>query len=384
MEKKLNRKIIYLAGFLFSLPLALTSYINSSFLELYINEYYVSIVYAFSSILSIWGFFEIPRVLTRLGNRITTLILCLVVFFSLLTLALGKTAVIIIPAFIVFFVFNGLILATLDIFIEDLSKHTSIGKFRGLYLTVINLGWVISQLVSGSIISQSSYSGIYLLSAGLMLIEAGLFVFFLHKFTDPKYKKVSIGKTISFFWHNKHASLIYLLNLILKFFFAWMIIYTPIYLHQHLALSWEQIGLIFTFMLLPFVVLSFPLGKLSDKIGEKKILRLGFLISALFTILIPLITTPKIWVLAIVLFGTRVGAAAIEVMSESYFFKIVNEENADAISFFRNTTPISFLIAPLIAVAVLYFVPEFKFIFFVLGGIMLAGYLIAGKLEDVK
>lgn len=379
---KLNRKIIYVAGFIFSLPIALTSYINSSFLEGYVNTYWIGTIYIVGSLLSIWGFLEMPKIMTRIGNRMATLLFCLLTFFSLVTLAFADQAYIVVPAFILFFVANGFIIASLDIFIEDFSKGSSIGGFRGFYLMIINSAWVVAQIISGTIIKRSSYTGIYLISAFFMIVVAGIFVFFLHKFKDPHYKKVSIRKTITFFIENKHVSKIYLINLLLKFFFAWMIIYTPLYLHEYLNLDWEKIGMIFTIMLVPFVLLSYPLGKLSDKIGEKQFIKLGFLISALSTIIIPIITTPTVWILALVLFLTRVGAATIEVMSESYFFKSVTEENADAISFFRNTTPISYIIAPMLALPILYFT-SFQYIFFVLGGFMLLGYLVTSRLEDV-
>ena len=59
-----------------------------------------------------------------------------------------------------------------------------------------------------------------------------------------------------------------------------MIIYTTLYLHDTMKFSWQSIGSIYAFMLLPFVLLSlsYPLGRLSDKIGEKKILIIGFII----------------------------------------------------------------------------------------------------------
>ena len=163
-----------------------------------------------------------------------------------------------------------------------------------------------------------------------------------------------------------------------------MIIYMPIYLHQHIGFSWSQIGLIFSIMLVPFVVLDFPLGKLSDKIGEKKMLLIGFAIISLSVLAIPLIKTQTLLFWTGILFLTRVGAATIEVMSESYFFKIVHEENADAISFFRNTAPLSFIIAPLCAIPVLLFIPSFEYIFFVLGAVLLLGLFTALRLKDVK
>lgn len=378
-----NRKIIYLIGFIFSLPIAFTSYINSSFLENYINNYYISFVYVVASILSILTFLEMPKLITRFGNKNTILLGSILTTLCLISLALNKNVFVVITSFILFFIANGIIFAVLDIFIEDFSLHTNIGKFRGFYLMIINAAWVFSQIFSGFVIEKYSYTGIYLLSSVLVVIMAIILFYSLRDFTDPKYTEFSVKKTVKYIFNNKHISRIYLINLILKFFFAWMIIYTPIYMHQYMHFNWEQIGFIFTIMLLPFVFLSFPLGKLSDTLGEKNFLKLGFLISACSTILIPIITTPKIWVFALILFMTRVGAATIEVMSESYFFKTVNEENADVISFFRNTTPVSYIIAPIIAMPILYFV-SFSYIFFVLGGVMLGGYLITSKLEDIK
>ena len=381
---KNSRKIIYLAGFLFSIPLALTSYINSSFLETYISEYYIGIIYVIASLATIWGLLEMPKILTRFGNRYTALLFSLIIFFSLLLLAFGNNAFIVIPAFILYFLSSNFIIASLDIFVEDFSKSSSIGRIRGLYLMIINSAWVIAQLISGSIIAQSSFKGIYLFSAGFMVLFSVIFILFLRNFTDPKYKKIPILKTVKFFAQNKKISKIYLINFILKFFYTWMVIYTPIYLHEYLNFGWDKIGIIFSIMLIPFVILEFPLGKLSDKIGEKKMFIAGFIVSILSILAIPFINEPRLIFWAGILFATRVGAATIEVLSESYFFKVVSEENADAISFFRNTTPLSYIIAPLLAVPVLLFVPSFEYLFFILGAVMLYGLFITLRLRDIK
>ncbi len=381
---KHNRKIIYLAGFLFSIPLALTSYINSSFLESYINEYYVSILYVVSSLLTIIGLLQMPKILERLGNRRTTFWLSIILFLSLLALAFGENKFIIIPAFVLYWISASFIIATLDIFVEDFSKSSSVGRFRGFYISVINIAWIVSEMVSGSIIAKSSFAGMYLLSAMFMLLVSIIFIFSLHNFVDPKYKEVPILRTVKLFIKNKTISKIYFIDLVIKFFYAWMVIYTPVYLHQYLNFSWEQIGLIFTIMLLPFVLLSFPLGLLSDKIGEKKIMIAGFFIMSASTLSIPLITESKVWIWALVLLCTRIGAASTEAMSESYFFKVIDEKNADDISFFRNTSPLAYIIGPLLAIPVLFYVPSFKYLFFVLGAILLVAFLMSLRLKDVK
>ena len=379
-----KREIIYVAGFLVSIPIALTAYINSSFLEAYSSASFVGILYAIASIATILVLLQMPKILTWGGIRRATTIFSLLTFTALIFLASGKNAFIVYSAFILFFTSSSLLFACLDIFIEDLSKRSSIGKFRGWYLMILNGAWVVAQMISGSIIAKSSFTGIYIFSAGFMFLVYVIFSIFLHDYQDPIYKKVPIKKTARYFLENKNFSKIYFLNFILKFFFTWMIIYTPIYLHEYIGFTWQEMGIIFTIMLLPFVILDYPLGKISDKIGEKRLLMLGFSISALFTILIPLVTVKTLWIWAAVLFFTRVGAATIEVMSESYFFKSVTEENADAIGFFRNTSPLSFIVAPILAILILLFVPSFEYIFFVLAAILLTGLFVTLRLRDVK
>ena len=379
-----NRKIIYIAGFLFSIPMALTSYINSSFLENHINAYNVSITYIVSSVLSILLMLKMPDLLTKIGNRLTTLVFGVLTLLSYLGLAFSNNSSVIVASFILYFVSTNFILASLDIFIEDFSKKRSIGSARGMYLMILNSAWVISQVISGSIIAKSSFKGIYLFSAGFILLFSVMFRIFLKNFKDPKDKKVPVIKTARVFIKNKNISRIYVLNFLLRFFFAWMIIYTPIYLVNYMNFGWAEIGGMFSIMLLPFVFLGFPLGKLSDKIGEKKILTIGFLVSAFSLAFIPFFVMPNFWLWAGILFMTRVGAATIEVMSETYFFKSVSEEDDDVISFFRNTMPLSFIGAPLVAIPVLYLVPSFKYIFFVLSAVMFFGALVSLRLRDVR
>jgi len=378
-----ERIIVYTAGIFFALAMALTSYINSTFLGLYLPGNYVGLVYILASTLSVLSLLLLDKILTRFGNRRVSLFAAALLAAALVVLALGENAGIIVAAFTLYILAWNILIASIDIFVEDFSLKNSIGRFRGLYLMLINGAWVLAQILSSSVINKSSYSGIYLLSALFMVLTTVIFILFLRNFRDPEYKKVPVIKTVEFFAENKNVSRIYLINLILKFFFAWMIIYTPIYLHEHIGFGWEKIGIIFTVMLLPFVLLTFPLGKLSDKDGEKKMLMGGFLITAFFTLLIPFLHSPSVWLWDIVLFGTRVGAATVEVMSESYFFKAVPEEDAEDMAFFRNTAPLSFILAPLVATPLLLILPDFSYLFLVLGVILLFGYAVTRKLEDI-
>ncbi len=383
MQKRHKRTIVYIAGFLYSLPIAFTSYINSSFLENFISAKFVGILYTIASIITMIALVKMPKLMQLLGNRKVAMWLSATLTATLLTMGISNGNLTIL-AFVLSFIVSNLLITSLDIFVEEYSNTKNTGKVRGAYLALMSLAWVVAQLISGSIINKSSFSGIYIFSSLFMLLTTFIFAFFLHDFKDPIYKKFALVKTLRTFAKSPNLRKAYLINLVLKFFFVWMIVYTPIYLHENIGFNWGQIGIIFSIMLMPFVLVTFPLGELSDKIGEKQMLIYGFLIMATSTAIIPFITLPQVYIWAAILFATRLGAATVEIMNESYFFKLVHEENVDEVAFFRSTQPISYLTAPLLATLVLFFTPSFEYIFFVLAAVILFGLFITLRLRDVK
>lgn len=162
-----------------------------------------------------------------------------------------------------------------------------------------------------------------------------------------------------------------------------MVVYTPIYLYQHIGLSWAQIGIIFTIMLSPFVLFNIPIGILIDKykVSKKLLLVIGFIIISASTCIITDINTQNIIIWATVLFMTRLGACIIETTSEVYFFTHVKEEETYLLSVFRDMTPIAYIIAPLISTIIFIFFP-FKFLFLILSIILLAGLYYIPKLKN--
>jgi MFS family permease len=170
----------------------------------------------------------------------------------------------------------------------------------------------------------------------------------------------------------------------LQFFFGWMIIYTPLYLHENLGFDWSSIGIIFTIMLLPYVLFEVPLGKLADTIlGEKEILILGFIITAISTMAMAFMHTTELIPWIIILFITRVGASSIEVMNETYFFKKVRAEDTTAIEIFRIMRPAGYILAPLVASAFIPFI-EARYLFLIIGLTMFIGVYAGARIVDTK
>lgn len=372
-------------GFLFALSMAIPTYISSTFLSSFVSEKTVGIFYTIASLLTILVLVWIPVVLRKIGNYKIFSIFLIIDALTLLIISFSEYSPIIILAFIIHITLTTIITFNLDVLLESFSENKITGHIRGSYLSLINIAWLISPLVAGFILTDNNYWKVYTISAALIIPIFFLLFQNFRKFKDPKYEKHNFLETLNTILKRKNIFRIFMSQIILRFFYAWMIIYTPIYLHQYIGFSWGTIGIIFTIMLLPFVLLELPLGRLADnKLGEKEILNIGFIIMGLSTASLTFITSanPIIW--AMLLFTTRVGASMTELSSESYFFKKISSGDTNILSLFRMTGPIAYVIGPLLASLLLIFV-KFNYLFIILGIIVITVGLFFGlKIKDTK
>jgi MFS family permease len=134
-------------------------------------------------------------------------------------------------------------------------------------------------------------------------------------------------------------------------------------------------------MLTPFVFIEAPLGWLADKIGEKALMTAGFIVMAVSTGMIAFVTDHNPYIWAGILFMTRVGAAMVEVMSDTYFFKHVDATKPHVISFSRMTRPCAYVVAP-VAATLLFLVLDMKGLFIFLGLLMFYGLRYSLSMKD--
>lgn len=374
-------RIVFSVGFLFSVHVALLSYINSSFLSGIIGQEKIGLIYALGSLISVIMLFVMPKVLERAGSYKFILLSSLFSAIALFYISNTNNSLGLAAVFVLYLGLNNIFIFTLDEILEIFSENKYLGQVRGLYLTIINTAWVLAQPISGTILNNLNFSSLYLVAFLIMTLVFLVSLFGLRNIKDPKYDQTPATKSVGNFFRNKNLFRAYKINFLLQFFFAWMIIYTPIYLSQHIGFSWKEISTIFTVMLLPFVLLQIPLGRYSDKIGERKMLMLGFLISGIATFCLFFLKVQIVWVWALALFTTRIGAATIEVMSDVYFFKHITKEKDEWIGVYRNAIPTAFIIAPLLASAFLVLLPEFNFLFLILSTLMFYGLYLSSTIN---
>lgn len=374
----------FLLAFLFTLHNAVPAYVNSTFLSGKLGEGAIGFLYAGASLVTLVAFFFIGALLKKRGDYDLTLTLLALDFLATVGLIMLKEPWAVAAAFAVNFVTISLISFDFDLILESFSKDSRTGTLRGNYLTVINLAWIISPFLAGFILKNGDYWRIYLVSLVFLLGGFVIFRKFFKNFADPEYRTLPFRATLRAILRKRNVSLIFGAAFILQFFYALMVIYTPLYLHNHIGFGWQDIGIMFSIMLLPFLLFEAPLGRIADRwLGEKEFLAAGFVVAAAATALIAFVRVPSFALWASLLFLTRVGAAMIEIMSETYFFKKIGAGDADIVAFYRAVRPGAYVAAPAFASLLLFFLP-LQYLFLALAGIVLCGLFFTIPLKDTK
>ncbi|MDQ5969095.1 MAG: hypothetical protein QG579_252 [Patescibacteria group bacterium] len=375
---------IFLSNIFISFHYALIIYVNSTLLSNFFSETQVSGLYVIGSIANTLLLLSASKILEKIGIYKFAVYCIAIEFLSILGMAISTTPFLVGLYFLIHLVTISLLLFNMDMFIEDVSNNKSLtGSIRATYLTVTNITIVLGPSLVALLMFNNNYSLVYFASCAFLI---PLYFFFrrLKDVQTPVVQHIKIKETLSEYIKNKNLYNIFISNFLLQLFYAYMVIYVPLYLEKYIGFSWPQIGLMFTIMLLPFVFFELPVGELADeKYGEKEFLTVGFLIMGLTTIFISFVTVKVFWIWATLLFITRVGASFVEISTESYFFKQVNPEKSDVISFFRISRPLSFIVGPILATLTLEFIP-YQYIFILIGSLMILGTRYSLALIDTK
>ncbi len=384
-SKKINvLTYIYFATLFLSFHYYLVTYINSSFLQQYVGNSDVGLIYTASGIISILLFLLSGRILSRFGNYKTTIWVACLDIILLISLVLSKEIFWIVTIFTLHNSINPLIMLNMDNFLESSSKNTKIGQIRGIFLTVINMIAVVSPIIVGSILVEGNFKILYMLSAIALLPLIYIITRYFKKIRDDNYHQTHLANGVKTFLKNKDIRNIYISSLFLQIFYSWIIIYAPIYLHEQIGFNWQQIGLMISIAVLPFVLLEIPIGNIADKkLGEKEILITGIAVVAIGLIAMSWTISANFLAWSIILLISRSGACLMEITTESYFFKHINPSNQNLIGAFRTTGPLGYIIGPIIGSFLLVFI-DYRYIFAIFGVLMLLGIKFALSIKDTR
>lgn len=379
--------LIYFLGFLWAFSLALPLYVQSSFLEILVGVERVGLVVTISTIVTLLLMMLYPRLLSKLHNYRVALITSFAYFIGV--------ALIVIDGIWFSLIGYVLIVATLslftiniDIFLERISDDRLTGRIRTLRLTFGNIAILLAPIIMGFILGDTEkYQLIYLIG-GIIFVPAVILLLYRRKDLDDRttvYHNRSFKTLTKVFESHPNIPRILVTEFSLRFFYAVMVLYVPIYLHHYFGFSWQTMGVMFTIMLLPFVLLQIPAGQLADRyLGEKEMIITGLIIMMIFVLAIVFIDSTSAVVWTAVLFMTRVGAAFLEAMNETHFFKNVDSKDMDLIDLFRDLRPLGWLAASLGSFVLLAVFTHIQYVFVMLVCVLLIALWPAGMLKDSK
>lgn len=375
--------VIGVISFLIGFTQATIIYIMSSYFKLATGSENVGLFYFLAYAVVMIALLNLHKIVRIIGKSNTFYLSLLFKITSIAVLMICPSTFWTIIPLMFFLIFSGLEWASLDVLLESFSEDKKSGRIRGKHLTLINAGFVFGPFLAMELLDHFDFSGIFIFIFVINSIVLVVSLISLRRVNHRFNGQVSIVDLVKKAYFRRNIMRIYYISFVLEFFYAIMVVYSPIYLRD-LGFSWDKIGIIFTVMLVPFVLLQYPMGVLADKkTGEKEAIIASLIILGASSGIVYFISTPSVFVWSVVLFATRIGAALVEVLRDSYFYKRIDSSDVDLINFFRTALPMGYIAASLISLLLLIFLP-LKSIFLVLAAVVFSALLPGIYLLDSK
>lgn len=385
-KEKLNDgklKLITAISFLLGFSQSLLIYVESSYFRLSLGNENVSVFYFIAYVVALLGLLNMHKFIKRLGKATAFFLFFFLQICAMAVLTMVPPSILGIVLLMVNIVTSYLMYVILDIIMESYSEDRKSGRIRGMHLMIISIGFMLGPILSTRILEKYDYAGLFFLS---MIISMAIFIVGLIGLRGGNNKfngNITIRDLVKKIFVNKNLMRIYWVSFVLEFFFALMTVYTPLYLLDR-GMSWGQIGVIFTIMVIPFAVINYPIGIIADKkLGEKEMIIFALFTMALSTMSIFFVETNSVVIWSLVLFMTRIGAAMIETLRDSYFYKRIDGNDMDIISFFRTSRSVAYISATAVSAMLLIIFPV-KAIFLFLAFVILLALYPAFTLVDNK
>ncbi len=385
-EESTSRSIQLIAflGFLYGLSISLLAYVTSSYFKTVIGSDNVSVFYFIIFAVALPLLFHLHRLVEGFGRARTLMLVLIVqidVLFFLQFLPMNYAGAVLL---MIYAILNSFVAVLIDIVLEAYSVDGTTGRLRGLYLSVWNFGVLVGPLISMYILDHFGFSAIF--TAELLVYVAMFLAVFLAlnniRGHVPK-QRLSLRKVVRTFRMRRDLSYIYAVSLALRFFYASMTVYMPLYLFD-LGMQPMEVGLVFTVMLIPFILLQYPVGVLADKkYGEKEMMILGLIIMIGATAWMWATQRTDVWMWMALLTVSRVGAAILETMEDSYFYKQITAHDMALINCFRTTRPFAYIVCMILTGAVFFFF-EMRSMFIVIIIVLALSLVPAVRLRDTR
>ncbi len=381
------RIILSVGNFFFSIFSALVTFILLPYLSLFMPVAYTGFVVAGSAVGAVILFPFLPQIVERYGAQYIALVLSFIEMIVLLALAVMPGAIAGIILIAVTIAIQPFLSYQFDLLLEaTIADTNTTGRVRALFRTAWSTAALAAPLLLGALLANSNAYGRVFLAGAAMLVPIVVLLSTRRLPKGPSPKLFQMYGTLVHIARHRDLAAVTFANFLLYLFYVWMPLYTPIYLHTVLGISWSNLGWMFSIMLVPYVLIEYPAGWLADNfLGDKELMLAGFLIAGGGAAALSLLTTTtSLMIILVILVGSRVGSALVEAMVEAHFFRRVSKRDINSVSVFRGVWPLSYIIGPIVGSVILIY-GDYSSLFLVTGGfIALAGAIATLLIKDFK
>jgi len=319
----------------------LTPFFPQYVLEIVGNLSYVGIIMAIPSIMS--AIFDIPfgDLTDYIGRKKLMLFAVVIAIVTVLGFVFAKN----IWHIIILEVFVGIGGAMLWVpgraMTKDLLKKKVATEEMALFAVLVNLTLFGSSL-GGYIAQNFGYSAGFMIS---ILFAAAALIFLKKKVHESRLqkkkflhatKKVAFSfkmylDDINWFLHQGNGVMaIFIISAVLYAWYASSTVFTPLFLTQKFNADLFTVGIVLTLINLPFMSVEYLFGKMSDRVGEWKMMGIGLVASGVFAVAVFFSTS--ILIFAVLNILASIGNTILEPLVESITGKHVSPARRGRIS----------------------------------------------------
>lgn len=383
----MSRTVLSLGNFFSVAHFYLIVYVIAPYLATFMPADSVGLVVSLGAVGSLAAFSVMPELVRRFGARRLAIGFASLEACALFVLAISPVPAVALLLVAVACATSPLIAYQLDLLLEaTVQEESRTGRVRTAFLTAGNVALIIAPILGGMLLdSTDHYNRVFLLGAISLL--PFIFLFVARRFPEGKPpENRGLRETLEEAFRDRDLRAVIGAQFMLQSFYQLAQLYIPLYLHVVLGVPWTQLGWVLAAMLLPFVLVEYPAGAFADALlGDKRLMVAGFVVAGFaFGLVAAIGIGTPLSLMIIILVATRIGAALVEAMTESHFFRRVSEKDTGTVSVFRMTRPVAALMAPVLGSALLA-LAGYAWLFLVAGGLLVfIGVMFAFHITDIR
>ncbi|MDR1337530.1 MAG: MFS transporter [Rickettsiales bacterium] len=245
-----------------------------------------------------------------------------------------------------------LVSVLLPLFMADFSRNVGMAKLNARYHLWLNAGALLAPMVAMFVAGQFGNRSAFFASAMVYMLGFWFFKYFKIVQEDKKARKPNPRRTLKSLWRNTASFFVrrdlmraYVVNFGHYALANMRYLYVPIMMIEN-GFSKDTLGLVLTIGIIPYLILSEPMGRLARRFGTKLWMSIGFLTFAGFSVWA---TFAGGWTLPLIFILWQISGALMEPVHDLMFFNAAKKaEQSKYYGVFRTSQNLPSVVAPMV------------------------------------